>query len=115
MRKVKKILDAGLPADVRLIMTMASHEYMTDGEENALRRFDEIFGLTPDTHAVINGFDFIAVTTTRGCHFDEKSAGLSPRSLKKRRRGTAKSRYSSSSIRISQTPSTAASTGARTR
>ncbi len=33
MRKVKKILDAGLPADVRLIMTMASHEYMTDGEE----------------------------------------------------------------------------------
>ena len=38
MRKVKKILDAGLPADVRLIMTMASHEYMTDGEENALRR-----------------------------------------------------------------------------
>ena len=115
MRKVKKILDAGLPADIRLIMTMASHEYMTDGEENALRRFDEIFGLTPDTHAVINGFDFIAVTTTGGCHFDDKSAGLSPRSLKKRQSGTAKSRYSSSSTRISQTPSTAASTGARTR
>lgn len=115
MRKVKKILDAGLPADVRLIMTMASHEYMTDGEENALRRFDEIFSLTPDTHAVINGFDFIAVTTTGGCHFDDKSAGSSPRSLKKRRSGTAKSRYSSSSTRISQTLSTAASTGARTR
>lgn len=82
MRKVKKILNAGLPADVRLIMTMASHEYMTDGEENALRRFDEIFGLAPDTHAVINGFDFIAVTTTGGCHFDDKSAGSSPQSLK---------------------------------
>ena len=45
MCKVKKILDAGLPADVRLIMTMASHEYMTDGEENALRRFDAGDGL----------------------------------------------------------------------
>lgn len=83
MRKVKKILDAGLPADVRLIMTMASHEYMTDGEENALRRFDEIFGLTPDTHAVINGFDFIAVTTTRGCHFDDKKRGFVSAELEK--------------------------------
>ena len=83
MRKVKKILDAGLPADVRLIMTMASHEYMTDGEENALRRFDEIFGLTPDTHAVINGFDFIAVTTTGGCHFDDKKRGFISAELEK--------------------------------
>lgn len=115
MRKVKKILDAGLPADVRLIMTMASHEYMTDGEENALRRFDEIFGLTPDTHAVINGFDFIAVTTTGGCHFDDKKRGFVSAELEKAAERDGKSRYSSSSTRTLQILSTAASTGARTR
>lgn len=76
MRKVKKLLDGGLPSGARLIMTMGSHEYMSDGEENALRRFGEIFSLTPDTHEIINGFDFIAVTTTGGCHFDEKNARI---------------------------------------
>lgn len=115
MRKVKKILDAGLPADVRLIMTMASHEYMTDGEENALRRFDEIFGLTPDTHAVINGFDFIAVTTTGGCHFDDKKRGFVSAELEKAAERDGKKPIFSSSTRTLQTPSTAASTGARTR
>lgn len=89
-------------------MTMGSHEYMSDGEENALRRFGEIFSLTPDTHEIINGFDFIAVTTTGGCHFDEKSANLRRRSLKKRPRETAESRYSSFSTRISPTQSMAA-------
>lgn len=108
MRKVKKLLDGGLPSGARLIMTMGSHEYMSDGEENALRRFGEIFSLTPDTHEIINGFDFIAVTTTGGCHFDEKSANLRRRSLKKRPRETAESRYSSFSTRISPTQSMAA-------
>ena len=30
------------------------------------------FFLTPDTHEIINGFDFIAVTTTGGCHSTKK-------------------------------------------
>ncbi len=83
MRKVKKLLDGGLPSGARLIMTMGSHEYMSDGEENALRRFGEIFSLTPDTHEIINGFDFIAVTTTGGCHFDEKKREFAAAELEK--------------------------------
>lgn len=82
MKKVKNILDSELPADKRLIMTMASHEFMSDGEENALARFDEIFSLPPDTHTVINGFHFIAVTTTKGCHFDDKKREFIARELK---------------------------------
>ncbi len=90
MNKVKKILDSELPSDKRLIMTMASHEFMSDGEENALKRFDEIFSLTPDTHAVINGFHFIAVTTTNGCHFDGGKREFIARELKAAAKDTGK-------------------------
>ena len=32
---------------------------------------------------VINGFDFIAVTTTGGCHFDDKKRGFVSAELEK--------------------------------
>lgn len=52
-------------------ITLASHEFMSE-EPVALERFARIFAMEPDTHKVINGFHFIAVTTTRGCHFSEE-------------------------------------------
>ncbi|NLA76368.1 MAG: metallophosphoesterase, partial [Clostridiales bacterium] len=63
-----------------LTLTMASHEFneRNGGEAAALEKFGRIFGMQPDTHKIINGFHFIAVTTTRGCHFsDEKKAWIS--------------------------------------
>ncbi|MBQ8027444.1 MAG: hypothetical protein IJ261_04935, partial [Clostridia bacterium] len=36
-------------------LSLASHEYMCDGEENAIKRFRQIFSMEPDTHKVING------------------------------------------------------------
>ena len=46
-------------------------------------RFQEIFGLPFDSHEVINGFHFIALTTTHGCDFDERLLTYAKTELKK--------------------------------
>lgn len=78
MKIYKNCLDSSLRAETVSVLTMASHEYMHDGYEGALGRFDEVFGQAPDTHTVVNGFHCIAITTERGCSIgDEKQAWLS--------------------------------------
>ncbi len=52
--------------ETEVTITLASHEY-SFGEEAALERFTRIFGMEHDTHKVLNGFHFIALTTTKGC------------------------------------------------
>lgn len=64
-------------------LSLASHEYMCDGEENALKRFRQIFAMEPDTHKVINGYHFISVTSTNGCHFDDAKREWVAAELKK--------------------------------
>ena len=71
MLAFKQTLDENLKEGTEVAVSLASHEYMTDGEAAALERFDRIFGMEPDTHKVINGYHFISVTSTNGCHFDE--------------------------------------------
>ncbi len=83
MKAFKKTLDDNLKPGTQTVLTMASHEYMTDGEEGALKRFDEIFGMNPDNHVVINGFHFISVTCTNGCHFDDAKVAFTAAELKK--------------------------------
>lgn len=83
MRAVKQIFDEELKDGTPYRLTMASHEYHGDGEENARKRFAEIFGLPTDTHEVINGFHFIAVTTTHGCDFHEEQLTFAADELKK--------------------------------
>ncbi|MCR5484140.1 MAG: metallophosphoesterase [Clostridiales bacterium] len=85
MTKVKKTLDAELKDGTELIMTLASHEFNTryGGEEEAKERFKRIFNLPLDTHKVINGFHFVAVTTTRGCRFDDPQKEFIKTELKK--------------------------------
>ena len=83
MRAVKQIIEDNLRPGTPYRLTMASHEYHGDGEENARKRFAEIFGLPLDSHEVINGFHFIAVTTTRGCEFDEPQQTFAREELKK--------------------------------
>ena len=67
----KETLDAHLREETQSVLSLASHEFMHDGEEGALERFAKIFAKTPDTHVVINGYHFISVSCTGGCHFDD--------------------------------------------
>ncbi len=85
MLKFKAITDRLLRKETELVMTLASHEFMADdgGEEKALERFGRIFSLTPDTHTVLNGFHCIAVTCTKGCHFDDAKREFAAKELRK--------------------------------
>lgn len=71
MLAFKDTLDKNVKSGTIVNLSMASHEFHGDGEAAALEKFNEIFAQEPDTHRVINGFHFISVTCTNGCHFDE--------------------------------------------
>ncbi len=63
-------------------ITLASHEY-SFGEEAALQRFTQIFNMEYDTHKVINGFHFIALTTTKGCGMSDQKIEWARKELDK--------------------------------
>lgn len=83
MAAFKETLDENIKSETQVAVSLASHEFMHDGEEAALKRFSEIFGMEPDTHKVINGYHFISVTSTKGCHFDEAKQAWVASELKK--------------------------------
>ena len=83
MLSFKQTLDEYLMDGTEATLSLASHEYFHDGEESALERFGKIFGMEPDTHKVINGYHFISVTSTNGCHFDEAKQNWVAEELKK--------------------------------
>lgn len=72
MLAFKDTLDKNLKPETDYTLSLASHEFGSEGEEAALEKFAEIFGQEPDSHKIINGYHFISVTCTGGCHFDEK-------------------------------------------
>lgn len=82
MKSVKESLDKIVRKNTKVILTMGSHEYFGEnGEEGGRARFAEVFGQDPDTHEVINGFHFIGITTTRGCHFEEPQINFAAKAL----------------------------------
>ena len=83
MRAFKKTLDENVREGTEITLSLASHEYGYNGEQGALERFSEIFAMEPDTHKVINGYHFISITSTKGCHFDEAKQEWAARELKK--------------------------------
>lgn len=83
MHAFKKTLDENLKEGTEVAVSLASHEFMTDGEAKALENFGRIFGMEPDTHKVINGYHFISITSTKGCHFDEAKQAWAAAELKK--------------------------------
>lgn len=87
MKKAKKILDETKLPETSLIISLASHEYsqQNGGEAAARARFTEIFDLPLDAHEVINGFHFISVTSTEGCHYREPQRAFAEAELKKAR------------------------------
>ncbi len=90
MSAFKKTLDEHIKPGTVWNVSLASHEFGFDGEEGATRRLKDIFGLEPDTHNVINGFHFISVGCTRGCHFDEPQREFARRALKEAARDNRK-------------------------
>ena len=83
MLAFKQTLDDYLKEETEAVVSLASHEFMHDGEQSALERFGKIFNMEPDTHKVINGYHFISVTSTNGCHFDEAKQAWAAAELKK--------------------------------
>ncbi len=82
MQAVKDIIDRNISEGAKVIATMASHEYKFNGEAGARERFARIFAQPFDTHEVINGFHFIAITTTDGCHFRAPQKSFAAEHLK---------------------------------
>ena len=82
MTAAKYIIDKNIKKGTKVVLTMASHEFKHDGEQNARERFVKIFGQPCDTHEIINGFHFIAVSTTDGCHFRAPQKEFAKENLK---------------------------------
>ncbi len=83
MLAFKDTLGQTVKEGTEVTLSLASHEFMCDGEENAIKRFRQIFSMEPDTHKVINGYHFISVTSTNGCHFDDAKREWVAAELKK--------------------------------
>ena len=84
MELYKECLDNSLREGTKSVLTLASHEFMSeDGIEGAFRRFDEIFSQSPDTHTVINGFHCIALSVERGCYIGKEKQRWLSEELKK--------------------------------
>ncbi len=83
MLAFKKTLDEEVKEGTEVVVSLSSHEFMHDGEQAALERFAEIYKMEPDTHKVINGYHFISITSTKGCHFDDAKQAWAAAELKK--------------------------------
>ena len=83
MLAFKDTLDRNLKAETKVCLSMASHEFHGEGETAAHEKFKEIYNQEPDTHNVINGYHFINVTSTNGCHFDDAKRAWVKAELKK--------------------------------
>ncbi len=72
MQRAKQILDENLKEDTKRILSIASHEFHGAGVEAAYEKLLRIHGSTGDTHEVINGFHFVAVSPASGVCVDDK-------------------------------------------
>ena len=73
MEAAKKIIDENIDKnETEVILSIASHEYHTEGgPEVATARFESVFGEKTDRHAVINGFHFVSISPSKGCNYDD--------------------------------------------
>ena len=73
METAKKIIDENVDKnETELILSIASHEYHTEGGVSvATERFENVFGEKTDKHVVINGFHFVSASPSKGCNYDD--------------------------------------------
>ena len=69
--RAKEIFDANLKDETKRIVSIASHEFHGEGVEPAYEKLKRILNSDGDTHEVINGFHFVAVSPSRGCNVDD--------------------------------------------
>jgi len=70
MQAFKDSIDKTVKPETEVVVSVARHEFLNDGEEVAYKRFKRIFDMDHDVHKVINDFHFISVSTTNGDRFD---------------------------------------------
>ena len=65
MRRVRGTLDSCVKPETEVTLILGSHECENEDENEAVAsdRLRSIFGMEPDTHKVINGFDFIGLSS----------------------------------------------------
>ena len=72
MLKFKKSLDAVIAPETKITLMLASHEFMSEGQEAAREKLKRIYGLDPDNHFELKGCNFICISTEDGCRMKEK-------------------------------------------
>ena len=90
MRKFKEIVEKNLKPETQYALTMASHEYHSEGVEAAYEKFARVFDTPVDQHRVINGFHFISITCSQGCNFHADKIAFAAKELKKAREADPK-------------------------
>ncbi len=74
-QRAKEIFDSNLKDETKTIISIASHEFHSAGVEPAYEKLKRILNSDGDTHEIINGFHFVAVSPSSGVSVnDEKKA-----------------------------------------
>ncbi len=81
MLNFKEVLDEKIKPETDITLIMASHEYHGEGEDAAKEKLKRIFGMHYDAHKVLGGFHLVAVSSTRGCRFDEPQQEFTAKAL----------------------------------
>ena len=90
MRKFKEIVEKNLKPETQYALTMASHEYHSEGVEAAHEKFARVFDTPVDQHRIINGFHFISITCSQSCNFHADKIAFAAKELKKAREADPK-------------------------
>ena len=64
-------------------LSIAKHEYHSEGEAAAHEKFARIFKMPADAHKVIKDFHFISLSTTNGDRFDDAKREFAANALRK--------------------------------
>ena len=72
MMKFKASLDAVIKSETSVTLMLASHEFMSEGQEAAREKLKNIYNQEPDNHFELKGCNFICISTEDGCRMREK-------------------------------------------
>jgi len=82
MQAFKNSLNKYIKPETDVILSIAKHEYTSEGETAAHEKFSRIFKMQADVHKVINDFHFISLSTTNGDRFDGRKQEFAMKALK---------------------------------
>ena len=71
MIKFRESLDKAIRPETKISLMLASHEFMSEGQQAAIEKLKEVYGYEPDNHFEIAGCNFICISTEDGCRIKE--------------------------------------------